>query len=381
MSKSKLNIGIIGCGGIANQKHLPSLAKVSHLGEMTAFCDIVEERAIKAAQEYGTKNAKVYTDYKELLQDDAIDVVHVLTPNLQHSFITVDALEAGKHVMCEKPMAINSKEAQDMIDAANRTGKKLTIGYQNRFRDDSQVLYKASRAGEFGDVYFAKAHAIRRRGVPTWGVFLDVEQQGGGPLIDIGTHALDLTLWCMDNYKPQSVTGSVFHKLADKHEGNLFGPWDVDTFGVEDSAFGFIKMQNGATIILECSWALNTTDVREAMTTLCGTEGGAEMKGNPSADGGELVFNSTKYGKLVETKPATGGGIAYFDTSAEDPGVLEARQWLECIINDTEPLVKPEQAFVVTQILEAIYTSAKTGKTIEFPEEMLSSNPTYSMKL
>jgi predicted dehydrogenase len=363
---AKLKVGIIGCGGIANQKHIPSLAKLSHLAEMVAFCDVVEERAIKAADQFGTNEAKVYTDYKELLQDESIDVVHVLTPNLQHSFITVDALEAGKHVMCEKPMAINSKEAQEMIDAAYRTGKKLTIGYQNRFRDDSEVLYKASRAGEFGDVYFAKAHAIRRRAVPTWGVFLDVEQQGGGPLIDIGTHALDLTLWCMDNYKPQSVTGSVFYKLADKYEGNMFGPWDPETFEVEDSAFGFIKMQNGATIILECSWALNTTDVREAMTTLCGTEGGAEMKAMPGSPTGELVFNSTKYGKLVETKPATGGGIAYFDAGAEEPGVKEARQWLECIINDTEPVVKPEQALVVTQILEAIYESAKTGKTIEF---------------
>ena len=105
----KLKIGIIGCGGIANQKHMPSLSKLSNLAEMTAFCDVVEERAVKAAQQFGTEEAKVYTDYKELLQDESIDLVHVLTPNLQHSFITVDALESGKHVMCEKPMATNSK--------------------------------------------------------------------------------------------------------------------------------------------------------------------------------------------------------------------------------------------------------------------------------
>ncbi|MCP3764803.1 Gfo/Idh/MocA family oxidoreductase [Domibacillus sp. A3M-37] len=370
-AKQKLKIGIIGCGGIANQKHMPALAKLSDLAEMTAFCDVVEERAQLAAQEFGAENAAVYTDYQELLLDESIDVVHVLTPNLQHSFITVAALEAGKHVMCEKPMAINSKEAKEMLEAADRTGKKLTIGYQNRFREDSQVLYQASKEGEFGDIYMAKAHAIRRRAVPTWGVFLDVEQQGGGPLIDIGTHALDLTLWCMDNYTPKSVTGSVYHKLADKSEGNLFGPWDPETFKVEDSAFGFIQMENGATIILECAWALNTTDVREAMTSLAGTEGGAEMKASPSGQYGtsELVFNSTKYGKFIETKPATGGGIAYFDSGAEAPEVSEARQWLECVIHDTEPLVKPEQAYVVTQILEAIYQSAKTGKTIEFSKD------------
>ena len=111
-------------------------------------------------------------------------------------------LESGKHVMCEKPMAKTAAEAREMLAAARRTGKKLTIGYNNRFRSDSQHLKSVCEAGELGDIYYAKAHAIRRRAVPTWGVFLDGEKQGGGPLIDIGTHALDLTLWMMDNYKP-----------------------------------------------------------------------------------------------------------------------------------------------------------------------------------
>ena len=131
----KVKIGIIGCGGIANGKHMPALKRLPDV-EMVAFCDIIEERAVKAAEKFGVEGAKVFTDYKELLKLD-LDVVHVLTPNKQHSFITVDALEAGKHVMCEKPMAINTAEAQKMIDAAKRTGKKLTIGYQNRFRPES----------------------------------------------------------------------------------------------------------------------------------------------------------------------------------------------------------------------------------------------------
>ena len=133
--EKKLKIGIIGCGGIANGKHMPALKRIKEV-EMVAFCDIIPERAEKAANKFGTPDAKVYTDYKELLKDKSIDVVHVLTPNREHSFITVDALESGKHVMCEKPMAINSAEAQKMLDAARRTGKKLTIGYQNRFRAD-----------------------------------------------------------------------------------------------------------------------------------------------------------------------------------------------------------------------------------------------------
>ena len=134
----KVRIGIIGCGGIANGKHMPALKKLSDV-EMVAFCDIVEERAQKAAEKFGVPGAKVFTDYRDLLKLD-LDVVHVLTPNRQHSFITVDALEAGKHVMCEKPMAINSEEAKKMVDAAKRTGKKLTIGYQNRFRPECLYL-------------------------------------------------------------------------------------------------------------------------------------------------------------------------------------------------------------------------------------------------
>ena len=207
----KFRIGIIGCGGIANSKHMPSLTRQPN-AELVAFCDIIEERAQKACAEYGAEGAKVYTDYKELLKDETIDIVHVCTPNREHSFITVDALEAGKHVMCEKPMAINGEEAQKMLDAAKRTGKKLSIGYQNRYRPDSWYLKRACEADELGEIYYAKAHAVRRRGVPTWGVFIDEYEQGGGPLIDIGTHALDLTLWMMDNYKPKLVVGSVFKK-------------------------------------------------------------------------------------------------------------------------------------------------------------------------
>ena len=158
-----IKVGIIGCGGIANGKHMPSLKKVKDC-QMVAFCDIIPERARKAAADYGTPDAKVYTDYKELLSDPQIDVVHVCTPNRSHSFITVDALEAGKHVMCEKPMAINSAEAQKMLDAAKRTGKKLTIGYQSRFRDDAVYMKEEADAGTFGEIYFAKATALRRRG-------------------------------------------------------------------------------------------------------------------------------------------------------------------------------------------------------------------------
>lgn len=356
----KLKVAIIGCGGIANGKHFPSLQKIKQV-ELVAFCDSEVEKAQVAADKYGTSDAKVYANYKELVKDSTIDVVHVCTPNSSHAEISIAAMKAGKHVMCEKPMAKTSEEAKRMVAVAEESGKKLTIGYNNRFRQDSQYLRKACQRGDLGDVYFAKAHAIRRRAVPTWGVFLDEEKQGGGPLIDIGTHVLDLTLWMMDNYKPKSVMGSTFHKLGkQKDAANAWGPWDPEKFTVEDSAFGFITMENGATIVLESSWALNSLEVDEAKCSLSGTEGGADMK-----DG--LRINGENFGKLYTTNVELDkGGVAFYDGESESDADLEARLWIESLLNDTEPTVKPHEALVVTQILEAIYESARTGKAVYF---------------
>jgi predicted dehydrogenase len=354
----KYRIGIIGCGGIANGKHLPSLSKLSNV-ELVAFCDIVQESAATAATKYGIEGALVCEDYREVLQDATIDIVHVLTPNISHAEISIAALEAGKHVMCEKPMAKTAEDAKRMVETAKRTGKKLTIGYNNRFRPDSQHLKNVCADGELGQIYFAKAHAIRRRAVPTWGVFLDEEKQGGGPLIDIGTHALDLTLWMMDNYKPKVVLGTSYHELSQKENAaNAWGPWDPSKFTVEDSAFGMIVMENGATIILESSWALNTLEVDEAKCSLSGTEGGADMKGG-------LRINGEKHSRLYTTEvDLKAGGVAFYDGKSESAADVEMRTWINAIDQDIDPVVTPEQAYVVSQILEAIYESARTGKAV-----------------
>ena len=367
----KLRIAIVGCGGIANQKHMPSIKANADKADMVAFCDIIPERAEKAAKEYGIEGAKVYTDYKEMLADTSIeiDVVHVCTPNVAHCPITVAAFEAGKHVMCEKPMAHNTEDARKMIDAWKKSGKKFTIGYQNRLRDDTQTLHASCEAGELGEIYFAKAHALRRRAVPTWGVFPNKALQGGGPLIDIGTHALDITLWMMNNYEPASVSGQVFYKLGRQEDGpagNVFGPWDPKTFEVEDSAFGLVKMKNGATIFLEASWALNVLKSMEASTTLCGTKAGAEIHHGGSYPQDELIYNTVEHNQLMEKTISPAGVVDFFEGGAAAEAVREQEQWLNAIINDTDPLVKPEQAFVVTQILEGIYKSAETGKEVFF---------------
>jgi len=359
MSKP-VKVGIIGCGGIANGKHMPALDKVSGV-QMVAFCDLIKEKAGLAKMQYGTPNAKVYTDYKELLQDESIDVVHVLTPNRSHSFITIDALNAGKHVMCEKPMAKTYAEAKEMYEASVRTGKKLTIGYQQRWRGDSLYLKEACEAGDLGDIYYARAIALRRRAVPTWGVFLNEYEQGGGPLIDIGTHALDLTLWMMNNYKPKMVLGTTYKKLGDqKRSANAWGDWDPKEYTVEDAAFGFIVMENGATISLESSWAINISDPREAVCTLCGTKAGADMY-----DG--LQINAVRYGRqLIEKPNFEAGGAAFYEGESANPEDLEAQAWIDAVRNDTEVRTKAEQALVVTQILEGIYTSARTGEAFYF---------------
>jgi predicted dehydrogenase len=356
----KVKIGIVGCGGIANGKHLPAIQKNGNY-DIVAFCDIVKEKAVEAKEKYGTEDARVYTDYTELVKESELEAVYVLTPNKSHSAISVAAMKAGKHVMCEKPMAKSYADAKLMLDTAKETGKLLTIGYQNRYRQDSSYLKTACDNGELGDIYYARAHAVRRRAVPTWGVFLNEEEQGGGPLIDIGTHALDLTLWMMNNYEAESVTGSVYRKLADQtDQGNAFGDWNPKEFTVEDAAIGFVKMKNGATIHLEASWALNTLEVDEAKTSLCGTKAGADMK-----DG--LRINRVKYNKQSVEKPdLNSGGVAFFSGQSEDAPDIEQKVFYNAITKGEDLVVKPEQAIAVTRILEAIYESAHTGKTVYF---------------
>jgi Predicted dehydrogenases and related proteins len=357
---TKLKAALIGCGGIGNSKHMPAVKKTG-LVDMVAFCNPTYEKAAKSAKEFGIADARVYTDYRELLLDDSIDIVYVCTPNRSHSEISIAALNAGKHVMCEKPMAINSAEAKKMVDAAKTNNKILTIAYQNRFRPDSLYLKEECRNGALGDIYFAKARAIRRRAVPTWGVFLNECEQGGGPLIDIGTHALDLTLWMMDNYKPKYAVGTAYHKLNNqKNTANAFGDWKSEEFTVEDSAFGFVVMENGATVIVESSWALNSLETLEGATVLCGTEAGADM-----LDG--LRINGVKNGRQYITRPDFDtGGVFFFDGLSGEPDVLEQLSFLNAVLGKGELVVKPEQALVVTQILEAIYESAKTGKPVYF---------------
>ncbi len=358
---AKLKIGFIGCGGIANSKHFPGMAQQKEYVDMVAFCDLIPERAEKAAKEYGTPDAKVYTDYHDLLADPTIDAVHVLTPNVAHCEITVAALEAGKHVLCEKPMAATPADAQKMLDARDRTGKMLTIGYQYRHFPVNQVAKKVVDDGWLGDIYYAEATYLRRRGVPTWGVFTDKSKQGGGPLIDIGTHALDLTLFMMNNYDVDYVVGTSFEKLGTlldpEHQGQINSrgeqdSWNNKTYDVEDSAIGHIKMKNGAVINLRASWAMNMLPESgcndKAHVMLAGTKGGLDTL--PAVT---MVGN-----KIASYIPGFSQGPA--------PVSKEHEIWVKALRGEGELFVTADQAFVVTKILDAIYQSSKTGKPVYF---------------
>ena len=356
-----VKVGIIGCGGVAKYKHLPALAKVKNV-QLVAFCDIIVERAQQAKEKYGTPDAKVYEDYRELLKDKEIEVVHVLTPNLEHAQISIDALYAGKHVMCEKPMAKTVADAKRMLDAAKATGKRLTIGYQHRHKAESTYAKRCIEAGELGEIYYANCLAIRRRGTPNWGVFLDEEKQGGGPLIDIATHSLDLTLYLMNNYEPEMVVGKTHKKMEHPEAGNPWGDKGVSTTPLEEAACAFIRMKNGATIMLETSWALNTAEPVEAGScVLCGSRAGLQIKNN------QLKINKVEFNRPIMVDVDTkAGGVDFYDGISGTPAEIEAARWIASIVDGTEPVVLPEQAFVVSQILEAIYESSKTGKPVYF---------------
>ncbi len=356
-----VKIGIIGCGGIANGKHMPSLSKVEG-AQMVAFCDLIVERAERARAQYGTPDAKVYTDYHELLADPEIEVVHVLTPNRSHADISIDALHAGKHVMCEKPMAKTAADARRMVEAARETGKKLTIGYQHRQKAPSRYAKAYIEDGELGEIYYANCYAIRRRGTPNWGVFLNEYEQGGGPIIDIATHSLDLTLYLMNNYEPAMVLGRTHKCLEHPEAGNIWGDNGVSTTPLEEAASALIVMKNGATILLETSWALNTdTPIEEGSCRLCGTRAGLSIINN------ELKVNRILMDRQFDTTVGLGaGGVAFYEGSEAPAPVMEQQQWIDSIRNGTEPTVLPEQACVVSQILEAIYVSSKTGEAVRF---------------
>lgn len=343
-----IGIGIIGSGGIARYAHLPGYKASADLGVRVVACaDASEETARKTADEFDIPH--VYTDYQEMLRRDDIHAVSVCTPNYLHMQPTIDALECGKHVLCEKPMAMNATEGQAMVEAARRTGKKLQIGFQTRFNASAQALKRFVDAGEMGDIYFARAQAMRRRGIPGWGVFTQKDKQGGGPLIDIGVHILDLTLWLMGHPKPTYCSGQTYAKFGPR-EGvlGLLGQWDPKIFSVEDFAVGLVRFENGATLVLESAFCANQEQRDVFNTELYGSEGGASY--NPC----KMFFE--RHQTLIDASPAFLPQVK--------PHEEEVKAFCRALAEDTPVPVTAEEALMTTQIIDAIYRSSEEGREV-----------------
>lgn len=345
----KLKIGIIGAGGIAGLAHLPGYAALAEDCEVVAICDLNEEAARKLADKFEV--GRVMTDFRALAADPEIDAISVTTPNALHLEPTLAALAGGKHVLCEKPLGMNAAECKKMCRAAKDAGRILQVALQYRFSGFAQFMKRYIDLGEMGDIYYARAQALRRRGVPGWGVFIDREKQGGGPLIDIGVHILDLTLFLMGNPKPVSATGMTWNRLGTNPElYNAWGNYDRSKFTVEDFAVGLIKFDNGAAVSLESSFMANLEDA-PMQTQLFGTKAGAVVK--VAGDNLIRIFSESNQ-QLFDSIPQN-------IPKVESPYVEEVRAFVKAIQAGGPSPVPGEQGLTLNAIFDALYRSSETG--------------------
>lgn len=331
-----VKIGIIGLGW-PGREHLKGY-KTFPEAQVVALCDMNQELLAQQAKEHGV--AQTFTSHVEMLKKAELDAVSVCLPNFLHAPIALDALKAGKHVICEKPPAMNAKEAEAMAAAAKKGGKVLMYALCMRFMGVSKTVRAYVDAGEFGDVYFGRAVYHRRRGIPIGakGWFVDKSRAGGGSLIDIGVHALDCVWWLMGSPKPVSVSGSAYSKFAHTVPKGI--KYDVD-----DSAFALIKFDNDATLILEASWALNQRG--GGIKQIAGTKGGAEFD--------PLVIFTERNGMQVDITPKP---------PQNNPFADQVRHFVDCVQNNKEPIASARQGILLMKMLDAVYESSRTGKEV-----------------
>ncbi|MEM2929919.1 MAG: Gfo/Idh/MocA family oxidoreductase [Thermoproteota archaeon] len=274
---SRIRVGIVGCGGIARGTHAPHYKKISDV-EIAACADIDVNAARSLAEEF--KIPKYYTDFNEMFEKEELDAVSVCTPNMFHKDPTVAALKAGAHVLTEKPMAGNLKDALEMYEASKKTGGILIVGFQTRFMPDLNILKNIVSSGELGEVYYSRALALRRWGIPPRSTFISKALAGAGPLFDIGCYAVDLTMYIMNFPKPKSAFGVLYTKFGNNlglaKRGCWGGTWSPAEFEVEDNAFGMVKFRNDFTMLLETNWA-SFIDKDRFGVELLGTNGGAQL--------------------------------------------------------------------------------------------------------
>jgi len=348
-----LGIGLIGLGGIAQKGHLPAYRALQNEGlvRLVAVCDRHVERAVSTAKEYNVAHA--VADYRDLLAIPGIDAVDICTPNAFHMPIAVDAFAAGKHVLCEKPIGRTADEGRRMLEAERASGRKLMVGLNLRYAPGPVAVKRFIDDGKLGEIYYARAQTLRRRGIPAHGVFIDKEIQGGGPLIDIGVHILDITLWLMGYPRPVSVSGAAYTKFGTRPGiVNFRGHWNPAHFTVEDLAAGFVRFENGATLSLEASFAANVEN-DSFRTQLFGTEGGAIV--DPFEAGNVRIFREESGALTDTTLPFLTKTSFYLD---------EIRAFVDAILHDKPMPIPSSEALIVTEIIDALYQSAETGAEV-----------------
>ncbi|TLS53429.1 Gfo/Idh/MocA family oxidoreductase [Paenibacillus antri] len=354
--KTKLKAGIVGAGNIFRTAHAPALANHPEV-ELVAICDPDANKAKARAEELGVPLAHVYADYRELLRNHPeLDFVDIATPNAFHSEIAVAALDAGHHVFVEKPDAVDPAQAAAMAEAAERSGKLLMSMRNNRFRPAVQFLKKLADRGYAGDIYTGRCGWTRRRGIPgKGGWFTTAALSGGGPLIDLGVHFIDVAIWLMGDPRPVSVTGATYAKFADAvisdSVHSAFGEKKADgIFDVEDLATGFIRFDNGATLQIEFSWAANVEEEAN-FVELRGTKAGLHYR-----RGEAKVFTELE-GTLVDVIPKlpkdSGGHTEHL------------HHFVDCLQGRAKPINTPQDGIDMIRILSALYESARTGAEVK----------------
>ena len=345
MMKSKLSVGVIGLG--MGQHHLASLKTIEDV-TVTAICDLDMKRLAEMQKKHEVP--KTYTDSDKMFKKEKFDAVVIATPNKFHAPLTLQAIDHGAHVLCEKPMAMSAKEAIDMQAAADSAKKTLMINMSFRYTPAAYALKQQIDAGLLGDVYFARSVWHRRRGLPGFGGWFGTKAlSGGGPLIDLGVHRIDLALWFMGVPKPISVSASTYNPI-----GSRLAAEQNKTFDVEDLAAAFIRFDNGATLIAEASWAANIKEREMIKTQLYGTKAGAVHRN--LNQGYEFVAEAfcEENGYQVDKVYRNEFGSAPNSTA----------HFIDCIINDKPPISSGRDGIYMMKILDGVYESAKLKKEI-----------------
>jgi predicted dehydrogenase len=351
--EKKLGVALVGCGSVARWKYAENLRRMEGVSLRAFYGGQAEE----FRRTYGDCGAAACASLAELLARPDVDAVCVCTPNSAHAPVALAALRAGKHVLCEKPMATSLADGEAMVQAARRSGVLLTVGHQARFLPAAQALHAEIRQGALGEIEFVRASMLRRLGIPTWGHFFDPAVQGGGCLMDLGTHAIDLALWLAGSFDAAYCSCGAFRGPADlPSSANRYGVWDPAALRVETSAFGQIVLSSGTVVSVDTSWALHIPADAENRTLLCGTRGGAEL-----TEGGYTRVATTPDALRTEFVSVPG------DEDAANRAQLE--NFLRAIRTGGTPLVGAEESLAVLRILLGLYRSARERRPVDLKEE------------